>query len=741
MKKESYKKNADLLVAGAGISGICCAIAAARKGLSVILINDRSVLGGNASSEIGVQIHGASHHGLNPAIYAKETGIVEEIRLRMGYYQQGGYGHLALTDAVLFDMVYNEKNIKLLMNTIVTGCEVKLGHISKVYARHNVSNELFEITADNFVDATGNGTLAYEAGAEFRVGRESKEEFDEYWAPDHNDSYTMGHSLFFETEDAGHEVPYKAPDFAYDITKLDFLKNIDKAENFREFSCYGPHWTYEYGGQIDNLHHHDDVELELRKLIYGIWDYVKNSGKYPEARNRVLKRVYAKAGSRENRRFIGDYILTENDIENKVDFKDSVAMGGWPMDVHAPLGIYDSAPASNFVPVTGNYNIPFRTLYSKDIDNLMMAGRDISVTHIALGSTRVMATCGAIGQAVGTAAFISKKYHVTPREIYQHHMAELQKELLEDDQSILHRKKELPKYPVAATSVMPYENVKEDDVIPLIRNYALALPLDSAFAESVQIKLQAEKDTVLEYQIFTGNHKETYLPDKLEKECSLCISKGEKEWVTLTIDCPVGQDGKIYIVLKENQDISIAMSETRPIGVVTMRMHTTQSHDGRNHDSIPLNSNSTGYEAYDHQYEKCSNILFKNVLPEQHVYDCENVFNGYSRPYGVPNIWLPENNRNQSIFITLSSENIKGLDIVLDNQLDVDGVIEMPKTLAKKMLIEIENASEKKEFLIEDNYQRVVKIRESISGVTKISITIMENYGQTAGIYEVNVKR
>ena len=476
MLNEHIKLKADLLVAGAGISGMCTAISAARKGLSVILINDRSVLGGNASSEIGVVIQGASHHGLNPAIYAKENGIIEEIRLRLAhYYNQGGYGKYAVLDAVFFDMIYNEENINLLLNTVVCECEMKDGLIDKVFAVHSVNSEKYEIKADIYVDATGNGTLAYEAGAEFMIGREGKDEFGEFWAPEKHDDFTMGNSIYFETEDTGKPCSFKAPDFAYDISEMSFMKDINKPENFGGLSCFGPHWAYEYGGQVDILKDHNDIEFELRKLIYGIWDYIKNSGKFPQAETRVLKRVFAKAGSRESRRFCGDYILNENDIEKKIEFKDSVAIGGWPMDIHAPLGIYDSLPASNFVPVTGTYNIPFRCLYSRNVGNLMMAGRNISATHIALGSTRVMATCGAIGQAVGTAVYIAKKYDILPREIYEKHIEELQKILVADDQTILNKNDKSVSWNVQVTSEMEYENTEINEFITLDRDYAIAL--------------------------------------------------------------------------------------------------------------------------------------------------------------------------------------------------------------------------------------------------------------------------
>lgn len=730
-------KKCDLLVAGGGIAGMCAAIAAARLGLSVILINDRSVLGGNASSEIGVGISGSSHHGLNPAIYAKETGVIEELRLRLAWYQKDdGYGKSAALDAVFFDMIYAEPNITLLMNTVVTGCEVENRKITKAFARHSVNNQVFQITALSYLDSTGNGTLALEAGAEYRIGREGRDEYQEFWAPEHADLFTMGNSIYFETEDVGHEVPFKAPDFAHDISKMDFLKDIDKPENFRGLSCYGPHWAYEYGGQVDILADHDDTELELRKLIYGIWDYIKNSGKYPQAKTRRLKRVFAKAGTRESRRFIGDYVLNENDIEQKVNFEDSVAMGGWPMDIHAPLGIYDSIPASNFVPVTGTYNIPFRCLYSKDIDNLMLAGRNISATHIALGSTRVMGTCGSIGQAVGTAAYIIKKYNTVPRMVYKEHMKELQELLLRNDQTILHRREQIQQMPVTASSTCLYENKIADGFMPLERDYMLALPIDTEMLDSVKLRLCAKETTTLRYRIYTGEHPETYLPAQLAKTDALHLEKGTDEWVKMPIGVAAGKDRKIYIVLEKNESVLVGFAKTRPLGAVTGRMHTADNQQGKNHDSVPLD-NMGDYISMDHYYEQERNLLFKDVEPAQSVYHPQNVLNGYYRPYGTPNIWLAESSCGEWISLKPNCD-VKHVEIILNNGLDRDWG-DLPRSMAKDIEVTVSHKNGIKRYRVKDNYKRRLVFDVHLKEVTEIKIKILATYGEKASIYGIRV--
>ncbi len=731
----------DLLVAGGGIAGICAAVAAARKGVSVVLINDRSVLGGNASSEIQVPISGACHHEFNAAIYVKETGIVDELRQRSIDLKSGGgyasHGFIA-TDAVYLDAVYNEENINLILNTVVTGCLTENGRIICAYAKHSVNGNDYHIYADNYIDSTGNGMLAFEAGAEYRIGREAKSEFNESEAPEVADKCTMGNTILFDAEEADREVVYKAPDFAMDITKTDFFKHLHIKENFRAINTGGAHWSYEYGGQVDILNDHNDIEKELRSFAYGVWDYVKNSGEFSDVKNKRLSKMCVKAGTRESRRIVGDYILTENDIENKVNFEDSVAYGGWPMDVHAPKGMYDSIPASNFIPVTGTYNIPFRCLYSKNIENLMMAGRDISVTHIALGSTRVIATCATTGQAVGTAAYISKKYGATPREIYKNHIEELKYTLLADDQPILHIKEQGMNAEVSATSEAVYENVAFNEYMALDRDYALSLMLDSKKLNSFKIHLKAQNKTKLSCKIFTGIHPETYLPEIRLKKIETDIEAGFEGWKELKIDCDVGADSKICVVFEKNEDISIATGKARVMGAITHRMHKEITDDGRDHDSIPLDKDKTGYCYFDHRYEKGKNILFCDIKPKQTVFAAKNVINGYRRPYGTQNLWKASDNNEQKLILTLNEEiNSDGFYFVFDNELHLDRFWKMPAVLTSDFIVEIEDKNGVREYFVKDNIQRVYKLNDKFKGVKKIQLTIKKTYGKEAGVYAI----
>lgn len=738
----------DMTVAGAGLAGICAAVAGARKGLRTLLINDRSVLGGNASSEIGITISGASHHGLNTSVYAKEGGIMEEIRLRLAKYARGGgYGTYALLDAVFFDLIYEHTNITLLLNTSVYACDIKERKITKCYARHSISNEVYEIESSIYIDATGNGVLAYEAGCDYRMGREGKEEYGEAFAPEKADTYTMGNTFYFETRDCGYPVSYTPPAFAHKVENMDFIKNINNPKNFRNISIKGAHWSFEYGGQVDVIYQSEEVDLELRKLIYGIWDYVKNSGKYPEAEHYILKRIYAKSGARESRRFMGDYILNENDIENKVNFWDSVCIGGWPMDIHAPLGIYDFEPATNFVPVTGIYNIPMRSLYAKNIDNLMFAGRNISASHIALGSTRVMATCGAMGQAVGTAAKYCISKNITPKEMTKLYIKELQKDLAYDDQTIIGIESISPvmkNFTATATSEKIFENTNCLGVMKLDRDYGLAIMVRTESLESVKIKINNESDhkTKLQYKILTGRHKETFLPEQMITRKEVLVPGNYTGWITLSVNTCKGEDSKLYLVFEKNENLSLGIGEDRPIGAVTLRFYKPdESRISKecNHDSVPV-SEAVGYSFLDHRYERKRNILFKDMIPSQRLFSPEMVLSPYTRPYEIPNIWIGDNSYPNTLTLSAKSAvNARYLAITFDSDLENDSINHMPSSLVKDYSVTIycEDGVIRKS--VQDNWKRHAVFEINAALIEKIEVTVESSWGAASGIYGVNL--
>lgn len=424
-KKKSYE--CDVLVAGGGMAGLCAAIAAARNGSKVVLIQDRSRLGGNASSEIRMHISGASQL---KQVW-RETGILEELVLtEAADNPQRSY---EMWDYVLYDKVISEMNITLLLDTVLYSSEVVDGQITKVQAICSPTEEISEIKAKFFADCTGDGTLAVEAGAEYMRGREAKSKWGESLAVDKADQKTMGNSLLFMAKKWDKKMPYTPPTWARKYTTKDFVhRNISSYE-------YG-YWWLELGGEIDTVRDGQQNRHDLLAVLFGVWDYIKNSGNHPDSENWALSWVGMIPGKRESRRIVGDYIMKQEDVQSAKPFYDRVAYGGWPLDDHPPGGMDTTGEVPYVsIPLKGPYSIPFRSLYSKNVGNLLMAGRNISVSHVALSSTRVMATCSGLGQAIGTAMAYCKTNGLSPSELGndEAHMAKLQQILLLQDQPLL----------------------------------------------------------------------------------------------------------------------------------------------------------------------------------------------------------------------------------------------------------------------------------------------------------------
>jgi hypothetical protein len=385
-----------MLIAGGGVAGVAAALAAARNGAKVVLCQDRPVLGGNASSEIRMHVSGSSPRGSELRTEGRETGILEEIMLECAV--RNPQRSPAMLDLILYDKCRAEPNLTLMLNTTVTGVRMSGNRIVAAYASRESTEERFGIEADWFADCTGDGRLGYEAGALFTTGREAAREYGETAAQTERDDYRLGSSLLFMARDMGRPMPFVAPSWARTFSEEDL--------KFRSHSSweYG-YWWIEFGGMLDTIKDNETIRDELLGIMLGVWDHIKNSGHHPGSANWALDWFGFLPGKRESRRFVGKHVLTQTDLEEAVDFQDVIAYGGWSMDTHPPSGIeaVDAKPCNQpYTPYM--YGIPLRSLVSANIANLMFAGRNMSATHIAFSSTRVMATCSVMGEGLGTFA-------------------------------------------------------------------------------------------------------------------------------------------------------------------------------------------------------------------------------------------------------------------------------------------------------------------------------------------------
>ncbi len=418
----------DLCVVGGGMAGLCAAIAAARHGAKVALMHDRPVLGGNASSECRVHICGADRH--NKIRNMRETGILEELRLEN--LRRNPQRSFSVWDTVLYQAARFEPNITLLLNCSCLSAETDGDAVLAVAGWQLTTQTYHLVRAKVFADCSGDAILAPLTGAQFRMGREARAEFGEKIAPVEAGARTMGMTCLFAAREHDTPQPFEPPAWAHRFEKC---SDIPYGQRGHDWLAMG-YWWIELGGQHDSIRDTELLRDELLKITYGVWDHIKNRCPNRDAAaNWALDWVQFLPAKRESRRYVGDHVLCQGDIESGGKFADAVAYGGWSMDDHDTAGFWSvrtGSPPTIFHPAPSPYGIPYRSLCSRNIRNLMFAGRDASCTHAAMSSTRVMGTCCSMGQAVGTAAAMAARMGVTPREIGSH-ISALQQALLRDD--------------------------------------------------------------------------------------------------------------------------------------------------------------------------------------------------------------------------------------------------------------------------------------------------------------------
>lgn len=561
MKKafETKEYKCDFCVVGGGLSGTIAALSAARKGLKVILIQDRPVLGGNSSSEIRMWVRGAKGK------YNRETGIISEFEEENIYLNPT----LAPTlwDSVLYGKIKENKNITLLLNSSVLDAECEENNIKSVTAWQLTTYSYQKVYAKYFADCSGDSILAPLTGALHRIGREAKNEFDEKIGPEIKDSKTMGLSCLLQARETDHPVKFIPPKWANVYKSDDDFANVCANESYSTFRDHkigtsGCNlWWMELGGDSKPILDAEKVRDELIKVVFGIWDHIKNYGDHG-AENWELEWVGFLPGKRESVRYIGDYILNQNDIENGGNFDDVVAYGGWPMDDHNPKGIKaigkDEVPSKMF-PAPSPYGIPYRVLYSKNINNLFFAGRNISATHAAMSSTRVMGTCSLLGQAIGNAAVICHNNNILPKDINNGYIKNLQQQILNDGVFLPNIKRE-----ISTLSKKAKMNLSQNDREILFngierprcdddKNFILLNKGDEIKFEFDKTKhineLRIQFDLDFGHESVSPNMKMTWFAQKLNQGLDFVPVKVAK---TIVKDFCVFADGKKVFENKEN---------------------------------------------------------------------------------------------------------------------------------------------------------------------------------------------
>ncbi len=671
LKKEILKT--DLAITGGGLSGVCCALTAARAGIKVVLIQDRPVLGGNASSEVRLWILGATSHMGNNNRWAREGGVIDELLVENMYRNKEG--NPLIFDTILIEKVTNEPNITLLLNTAVFEVEKKNDrHISGLRAFCSQNSTMYKVEAPLFCDASGDGIVAFQAGASFRMGAETPEEFGEGFAPDVEDyGELLGHSMYFYTKDVGQPIRFTPPAYA--------LKNVGELPRIRNYQLqeHGCRlWWVEYGGRMDTIHQSEQIKWELWKVIYGIWDYVKNSGKFPEAENLTLEWVGTIPGKRESRRFMGDYILKQQDVVEQLKHEDAVAFGGWSLDLHPADGVYSDKNGCNQWHSKGVYQIPYRCYFSKDIDNLFLAGRIISASHVAFGSSRVMATCAHGAQAVGMAAALAIKNNLTPRGVGKPPFLKmLQRELnrcgqsiagvpLEDEENLTNQAT------LQASSTLTLTHLPFDGPwIPLEFSSAQMLPLQKEKQYRFKLKVKATKATTLQTELRISAKKFNHTPEITLDRQSIALQEGEQE-INLEFLETLPDDQYAFLCLMKNENVQVKGSNVRVSGLVTVynKINKAVSNYGKQEPPEGL-----GIETFEfwcpHRRPDGHNFGMK-ISPGIAAFGTENLKNGYMRPNFQPNAWVAhwEDEKPQLTLSWPQPQTIREVVLMFDTDFD-----------------------------------------------------------------------
>lgn len=736
----------DLVVCGAGMSGICAAIQASRAGLKTALINNRGVLGGNASPEIRVHICGATGTS-EYNLYAREGGIIGELLIENRY--RNPQGNVYLWHTVLVDKLRREENCTVLLNTYidtVNMSEDEKGIVS-VEGTQSGSEKRYCIYGDTFIDDTGDGTIGYLAGADYMYGREGKEQWNENIAPAVEDKGVLLSSLSFYSKDFHREMPYSLPEFAEELKdqfqdSLSFREIPDRMPKDARYDGFRYQWYYETGAGRDQMADNEAIIEDHSKLVYNIWDYIKNQSEY-DAKQFDLEYISPVPGKRESRRLVGEYILKEQDVAFQTDFDDAVGYGGWSIDLHAAGGFFDNDLINRHYYLRGIYQVPFRSCCVKNVDNLMVASRCLSVSHVASGTTRLMSTLSLLGQACATATVLGRKYNETPAQVGMNHMEELQQELQWLDQGIVGKKKEdsvISNAKVSTTSFFGGKLSHTDTWMQLMEEKGFVLPVTKDNGE-VKLFLRAKEDTTFKCTVYKPAKIENYGPEVELGKVEIAVAKSDGAVETCVDFSAFDYTEKLFILIEKNEALELEVADVLLNG---FRMLEQRMNDDDSFVDIAT------LEPKSYIWKK------SNILPvfeyETTIYDASNINNGYIRNYGHPNIWVSEigDEQPEVSIVFEKPETLSVVEFTFDNlcdDFDYDTMEHVYDSNVWEQIIKdydilgLVDGEWKVIAEVRNNYQRknIISIEKDKYSELKVKLLATNGY-ERFGIYDIGVR-
>lgn len=698
---------------------MCAAIAAARQGRTVSLIQNRPVLGGNSSSEIRVWTRGSTGGG---NLFSEEMGILGELKLANQY--KNPEGNPILWDEIVLDAVYQEHAISLFLNTLVVDVAHQDGHIQSLTALEINSERRFQFRSPVYVDATGDGFIAASAGLSYVIGKECNGTYGEEHAPAQFEPTTQGCTILMTFIKREKAVTFVPPSYAYPIEYIEKLLNnggrmVSEKSNGCDF------WWVEFGGQKDTINEIASITLELKRLTLGIYNYIKNSGKF-DADTLELNWTGSLPGKRESRRFVTEYVLTETDILQNRTFDDVAFHGGWYLDFHPSEGIYSKADFCTQIPVD-LYGIPLRCLFSSQIDNLLVCGRILGASHAAFASTRIMDTCALSGQAAGTAASVLVSDQLkTPDLLDKSVYARIQALLVEGDMLLpgYHQETISENIHVEASSVIDGLPGKECGALSCHRDCFLAIPTELAAVSS--LFLDAKQEALLQV-----SYRYAALPSRNSKQGEWFHGMLELKQGRTSVDLARfsrKEDAYLLLVLHASHGVSIPLVNKDLVGVLCgLRDSATYHH--------PL-------------------LSIRSFVS----YGPENLINGHSRPYNRAHIWLSGKEEQPTIRLNLEkSRSITAISLFFDCGLSEEMVSSRVADVDPHHNIQLRSGVSPnlvRDFdvyvrigdedvlvrRIRDNYQRHVMVRFECCDTASLLIRFLRTHGsEHTGVYAIRI--
>lgn len=674
-RSEPEEQKFDFVVFGGGLAGLCCAIAAAREGIKTAIVQDRPMFGGNSSSEIRVTPLGSACFNA----WGRETGIIEELLLEDRATNHVHMFEHGMTnthwDMVLYEAVRREANLTMFMNTTVRAVDSEAidpanpttRRITGVHGSQLASEREFIFRAVQYADCTGDATVGALAGADFRYGREARSEFGEPLAPVVADDVTNGSTITMRARNIGRPVPYTPPEWIAIYKSLDDIGPFRKVAHIKRKE-YGGYWWLEVGNPYRQIEDTQAVKEELLKHVLGVWNYIKNYSPDKEiAKNYALEWIGAIPGKRESRRLMGDVILTEHDVHNDPRWADAVASAGWIIDLHIKGGILNKNEPGEPSHADANYrhwihvppfSVPLRALYSRNVENLWMAGRNLSATHVAFGAVRVQSVLANHGQAVGTAAAYALTHNLSPRETAQpdgEHIGKIRQQIIRDDVQVLGFENEdasdlARQAKASATSDAPLDfgEPQTDALLALDKPRAQVFPVTHASIDSIAVYLTNQASEAIEVAV--DLHELERIWERGNGVCivekTISVPANFAGWMTVELNAPTAPNKPHRVSLRARENggqISWAAAQKFPTGTTASFLHVSPGGCEPQNTRFPtLQPHETALPAYEHWIQNKWLAHSLRVQPAPRPFRAENINNGNAWTVGMPNLWVSD---------------------------------------------------------------------------------------------------